>query len=139
MTCSLRRGSLALAEGASVADLEPTCSSSFMRYHHLGLPVSTPLPGMTHWEHLHIWASDHQDNPFGIQFMLYEPECPVPELVRTRPHLAFVVDNLDEALVGKDVLITPNSPSAGVRVAFLVDRGEPIELLEFDTPDHPLA
>ena len=78
-------------------------------------------------------------NPYGIQHMLYEADCPVPELVRTRPHLAFVVVDLDAALVGKDVLITPNNPSQGVRVAFIADRGEPVELMEFDRPDHPLA
>ena len=72
-------------------------------------------------------------------YMPYEAVCPVPELVRTRPHLAFVVDDLDAALVGKDVLIAPNSPSAGVRVAFIPDQGEPVELMEFDRPDHPLA
>jgi len=110
-----------------------------MRYHHLGLPVPAPLPGMTHIEALRIWASDHQDNPYGIQRMVYEVDCPVPELVRTWPHLAFVVDDLDEALVGKDVLIAPNSPSEGVRVAFIADQGEPVELMEFDRPDHPLT
>lgn len=109
-----------------------------MRYHHLGLPVSEPLPGMTHLPDLHIWASDHRDSPYGIQHMLYEPECPVPDLVRTRPHLAFVVEDLDVALEGKEVIVMPNSPSEGVRVAFIADRGEPVELLEFDRPDHPL-
>ena len=110
-----------------------------MRYHHLGLPVPAPLPGMTHIEALYIWASDHRDNPYGIQRMVYEEGCPVPELVRTRSHLAFVVDDLDAALVGKDVLIAPNSPSEGVRVAFIAVRGEPVELLGFERPDHPLA
>ena len=84
-----------------------------MRYHHLGLPVPAPLPGMTHLEHLPIWASDPQDNPFGIPFMLYEADCPVPAPVKARPHLALVVDNLDEALAGQDVLIAPNSPWRG--------------------------
>jgi hypothetical protein len=94
---------------------------------------------MTRFEALHIWASDHQDNQYGIQRMVYEADCPVPELARARPHLAFVVDDLDEALAGKDVLIAPKSPSEGVWVAFVADRGEPLELLEFDRPDHPLA
>jgi hypothetical protein len=54
--------------------------------------------------------------------------------VKTAPHLAFVVDNLDTALQGKQILIPPNSPSPGVRVAFILDDGAPIELLEF-APD----
>ncbi len=30
-----------------------------------------------------------------------------------------------------------NSPSDGVRVAFIVENGAPIEFLEFSDPNHP--
>jgi hypothetical protein len=55
----------------------------------------------------------------------------VPEIVKTIPHVAFAVDDLDEALKGRQVLIAPNAPSPGVRVAFILDDGAPVELLEF--------
>jgi hypothetical protein len=45
--------------------------------------------------------------------------------------VAFEVDNLEEELVVREVLIEPNSPSPGVRVAFIIDNGAPIEFLEF--------
>jgi hypothetical protein len=32
-------------------------------------------------------------------------------------------------------LIEPNAPSEGVRVAFILDDGAPVELLEFHAPD----
>lgn len=64
--------------------------------------------------------------------MRFDANCRVPEIVKTVPHLAFVVDNLDAALEGKQILIPSNSPSPGVRVAFILDDGAPIELLEFD-------
>jgi hypothetical protein len=57
------------------------------------------------------------------------------EIVKPVPHLAFAVDDLDAALEGKQILIAPNSPSHGVRVAFILDDGVPIELLEFDGSD----
>ncbi len=56
----------------------------------------------------------------------------MPELVRTVPHVAFEVDDLDEVLKGKKVLIAPNSPSEGVTVAFIVDNGAPVEFLQID-------
>jgi hypothetical protein len=40
-------------------------------------------------------------------------------------------------LAGREILIPPNSPSDGVRVAFIVENGAPIELLEFTDPNHP--
>jgi len=55
----------------------------------------------------------------------------VPEIVRIVPHIAFAVDDLDEALKGREILIAPTEPSAGVRVAFILDDGAPVELLEF--------
>ena len=40
---------------------------------------------------------------------------------------------LDEALKGREILIAPNEPSAGVRVAFILDDGAPVELLQFSS------
>ncbi|MFW6079598.1 MAG: VOC family protein [Gemmatimonadota bacterium] len=65
--------------------------------------------------------------------MRFEPDSPLPELVRTVPHVAFEVPDLDAALEGRDVLIEPNSPSPGTRVAFIVDDGAPVEFIEFRT------
>ena len=63
--------------------------------------------------------------------MRFEQDCPVPELVRSVPHIAFEVDDLDEALKGKEILIEPGSPSDGVRAAMIVHDGAPVELIEF--------
>jgi hypothetical protein len=64
--------------------------------------------------------------------MRFEPEAPVPELVRTVPHVAFEVDDLSAEIAGKEILIAPNSPSPGVTVAFIVENGAPVEFLQFD-------
>ena len=100
------------------------------KYHHVGIPTLEKKPGMFEVQRLGICASDHESNPFGIQWMLYEKACPVPELVRTLPHVAFEVKSLRAALRGKKVLIEPNSPSPGVVVAFIEEAGAPVELLE---------
>lgn len=94
---------------------------------------------MVHLPGYRVWCTDHRDDTFGVQLMHYEPGCDLPELVRTRPHLAFQVEDLDAALVGRQVLIAPNSPSQGVRVAFVEHEGLPLELLEFENPENPLA
>lgn len=101
------------------------------RFHHLGVPHASPLPGERHIEHLGIHVRGFETSPYGIEWMRFDPGCDVPEVVKTVPHLAFVVDDLDRALEGKQVLIAPNAPSAGVRVAFILDDGAPVELLEF--------
>jgi hypothetical protein len=41
----------------------------------------------------------------------------------------------DEALKGREILIAPTEPSVEVRVAFILDDGAPVELLQFDTAE----
>ncbi len=102
-------------------------------YHHLGIPTDIKLENEVYLKDFKVYVSGYNDSPYGIEWMRYEPDCPIPELVKTVPHVAFKVDNLDEELEGKDVLIEPNSPSAGVTVAFIVDNGAPVEFLQFET------
>jgi hypothetical protein len=101
------------------------------RYHHLGIPARKKVSGMIEIRHLNIHATNHESNPFGIQWMLYGKNCKVPNLVRKMPHAAFEVDDLKTALKGRKIIIKPNSPSPGVLVAFIEEAGMPIELLQF--------
>jgi hypothetical protein len=105
------------------------------RYHHLGIPHSSPRDGERHLKELGVHVCGFETSPYGVEWMRFDAHCRVPEIVKTVPHLAFAVDNLDAALEGRHILIPPNSPSPGVRVAFILDDGLPIELLEFDGPD----
>ncbi len=102
------------------------------RYHHLGIPCAAPRPGERHLPALGLHVSGFETSPFGIEWMRFDPDCPVPEVVKQIPHVAFVVDDLDEALTGRTVLIAPNAPSDGVRVAFVLDDGAPVELMQFE-------
>jgi hypothetical protein len=63
--------------------------------------------------------------------MRYDSDSPLPDVVRRLPHVAFEVDDLAAELVGRDVIIEPNSPSDGVLVAFVLEDGAPIELMQF--------
>lgn len=101
------------------------------KYHHLGIPTTTPRPGETYLEEYKAFCTDHESNPHGIQWMRYEADCPLPDLVKTVPHVAFEVDDIEAALAGHEILIEPNSPSPGVVVGFIVCDGAPVEFLEF--------
>jgi hypothetical protein len=77
-----------------------------------------------------MYVSGYETSPYRVEWMRFEESSPLPELVRTVAHVAFEVDDLEEAIRGKEVLIAPNTVSEGVRVAFIVDNGAPIEFLE---------
>lgn len=103
-----------------------------MKYHHLGLPTKEKLKDEIHLKHLKIYVSGYGRNPYGVEWTRYEDDAPYPELVKAVAHVAFEVDDVHEAIKGKNVIIQPNSPSPGVIVAFIEDNGAPIELLQVD-------
>lgn len=103
-----------------------------MRYHHLGIPTTRVRDGERHLPEFGVHVSGYETSPFGIEWMRFDDDSPLPELVRTVPHVAFEVSDLDAAIEGREVLIAPNSPSPGVRVAFIVDDGAPVEFLEIE-------
>ena len=102
------------------------------RYHHIGIPTTERREGERLIENYATFVSGYEASAYGIEWMLFEPEAPVPELVRTVPHVAFEVDDLSAEIAGKEILIAPNSPSPGVTVAFIVENGAPVEFLQFD-------
>ncbi|WP_281648901.1 hypothetical protein [Parendozoicomonas sp. Alg238-R29] len=102
-----------------------------MKYHHLGIPTTDKKPGERHIPHLKMYVSGYEESPFNIEWMRFEEGNKLPELVKTVPHVAFEVDDLEAAIEGKNVIIEPNSPSKGLRVAFIEDNGAPVEFLEY--------
>jgi hypothetical protein len=101
------------------------------RYHHIGIPTDVPRPGERYLEQFKMYVSGFEKSPYGIEWMRFEKGSRVSELVKTVPHIAFEVDDLDAELEGKEVLGEVCSPSEGIRVAMIIDDGVPVELLEF--------
>ncbi len=102
-----------------------------MKFNHIGIPVTGNFDGEIDLPHLKMTVSDHENNPYGIQWQRYWNGAPYPELVKTVPHVAFVVQNLEKEILGKNVIIEPNSPSKGLVVAFIEVNGAPVELMEY--------
>jgi hypothetical protein len=106
-----------------------------LRYHHVGIPTTRELPAEDYVAAYKLYASGYLEGSYGVEWMKFDADCPLPELVKTVPHVAFVVDDLAAAIAGKELLIAPNSPSPGVTVALVVENGAPVELLQFDGPE----
>jgi hypothetical protein len=105
------------------------------RYHHIGIPTETPHDGESYLDKFKVFVSGFETSPYGVEWLRFEPGSPVCELVQKVPHVAFEVDDLDAAIAGQELLIAPNSPSAGVTVAFIIHNGAPVEFLQFDRKD----
>lgn len=109
----------------------PIVTERGWRYHHLGVPTTTQRPDEVHLAAYGMHVSGFPTSPFGIEWMRFDADSPLPEVVRTLPHLAFEVEDLDAELAGFEVLVPPGAPSAGVRAAMILADGAPVELIEF--------
>ena len=109
----------------------PVVSKLGWRYHHVGIPTDSPRPNEKHLDAFGLHVSGFSTSPFGIEWMRYSEDSPLHPAIRTIPHVAFEVDDLDAALEGQEVIHPPGSPSEGVRAAMILVDGAPVELIWF--------
>lgn len=101
-----------------------------LTYHHLGIPTTTPMKGEVYLKDYKCYHYGFENSAYGIEYMRYDDDCPLPEMVKTKPHIAFEVENLYDYIKDKKIIIAPNSPSEGNIVAFIEEKGMPIELIQ---------
>jgi len=101
------------------------------RYHHLGMPTTVPRDDEIYLERFGLYVSGFPTSPYGIEWMRFEATSPLHPLIKSLPHVAFEVDDLDAALIGHEIISPPGSPSDGVRAAMIVVDGAPVELIAF--------
>jgi hypothetical protein len=105
-------------------------SGTKFKYHHLGIPTSESRPVEVYLKDYKCWYSGYDKSEYGIEWMRYEKDCNLPEIVKTIPHVAFEVEDVFEAIKGKKVIIEPNSPSECNIVAFIEEEGAPVEFIQ---------
>lgn len=54
----------------------------------------------------------------------------MPEMIRTLPHVAYFVNDMEQALKECEIFVETFSPADEVRVAFIVHKGAPLEFME---------
>jgi hypothetical protein len=114
-------------------DNEPpfAISKKGMRFHHLGIPTNERKPNEKYLKQYKFYVSGFDTSEFGIEWMRFEKDSPISEIIQKIPHLAFEVDDLDFAVKGRQMIREISSPSKGVRTAMIIENGAPIEFIEF--------
>ena len=100
------------------------------QFHHIGIPSTQKRADEIHLADVKLFITDAGKSEHHIEWLRFEPGSPLPELLKTTAHVAYTVDNLEDALVGKKVIAQPWAPMEGLRVAFIEDAGAPVEFLE---------
>ena len=106
-----------------------------LTFHHVGIPVINKLTKSSYNESLKMSSIGYFDSPYAMEWMEFDDDNELPEIIKTQPHIGYVVENLEEAIVGRNVILEPNSPTEGVTIAFILDGRDLIEFLQFDKPE----
>ena len=100
-------------------------------FHHFGIPTDQAHDNESYLEEARLYITDPQTSPNRIEWLRFEADSPMPEILKTVPHIAYQVEDIQAGLQGAEVLLEPFSPIEGITVAFIIEEGAPIELMQF--------
>ena len=100
------------------------------KYNHFGVPTSTKKEKETHYEEIKVYGTSPDDHPYGVEFLRFENDCPLPEEIQTMCHAAFEVEDIDEAIKGYKVIMEPFNVTDNLKCAFIMDDNALIELMQ---------
>ncbi|MDO5580250.1 MAG: hypothetical protein Q4G69_03880 [Planctomycetia bacterium] len=100
-----------------------------MEFYHLGIPTDQEMKWDTYLENLKLHIMEYDNDPFGIEWMKFEPGAPFPEIIIKRPHVAFKIANFDEAVKRFKLLVPVSHPRPGMKTCFIEHKGIGIEFV----------
>lgn len=100
------------------------------KFHHFGVPTKARHDGETFIDGAKVHVTDPEAHPYRVEFVRFDADSPMPELLKTTPHAAYIVPNLNEALKGRKIIIEPFDATPTLRCAFIQDGDALLELME---------
>ena len=99
-------------------------------FSHIGIPTTVVHEGEIYLGEANLYVTDFNENENKIEWLRFEEGSPLPEVLKTTAHVAFMVDDLEKAMEGKQTLLEPFSPMEGLKVAFILEDGAPVEFMQ---------
>jgi hypothetical protein len=99
-------------------------------FSHIGIPTSVKRDGETYMEGAKLFVTDFNTSDNKIEWLRFEDDSPMPEQLQSTAHVAFKVDDLEAAMQGQEVLMEPFEPADGIKIAFILEDGAPVELMQ---------
>lgn len=99
-------------------------------FHHIGVPTDEVRPNEIYLADIDLYITDAGAHAHHVEWVRRGPRCALPEILGRRAHVAYMVDSLEEALRGQQVIAPPWEAVPGLMVAFILDDGAPVEFLQ---------
>ncbi|NOH95564.1 hypothetical protein [Vibrio sp. 99-70-13A1] len=100
------------------------------KFSHVGIPTQSHHHGEIFKEDIGLYVTDFNDSENHIEWLRFLEDSPMPDELKTTAHVAYEVDNLEEAMKGKTVLLEPFNSTDSLRIAFVMEDEAPVELMQ---------
>ena len=97
---------------------------------HIGIPQKEKPAKATYLPDAKLYITNPADSKNNIEFLFFENDCQMPELIKNSAHIAYMTDDIDAEISNAEVLVPPFFPLTGIKAAFIKEDGIPIELMQ---------
>ena len=101
------------------------------KFNHIGIPTTVVHFGEVFNPDIGLYVTDFSQSEHRIEWLRFREDSPMPEALKTTAHVAYEVDDLEEAIKGKQVLLEPFCPNESLKVAFVMEDEAPVELMQY--------
>lgn len=100
------------------------------KFHHFGVPTQAKGKDEVYIAGAGVYVTNPDAHPYRIEFLRFDANSPMHKAIQTQSHAAFVVEDLNAALKGQNVIVEPFDATDTLRVAFIMDGDAVLELME---------
>ena len=100
------------------------------KFAHFGVPTTKKQPDETYLEGAKVYVTNPDNHPYKVEFVRCEPGCTLPKVIQTTPHAAYVVEDIEAAVEGYEVILPPTAMSESLTIAFVKDGDALLELMQ---------
>lgn len=100
-----------------------------LKFSHFGIPCKDSQPPF-YLEGGKVWYNNFDEEPYAVEWLKFEDGSPMPEILQKMPHIAFEVENLEDALKGEKVIVEPFAAGENLTCAFIEAEGFAVELMQ---------
>ena len=102
-----------------------------MQFEHIGIVTDRKMPNARWVPATRVWVTDFTNHPYRVEWLRFEPDTPVPEPVRTMPHVAYRVDDIQAAAEGMKILLEPFDAGPRIVGFYQAEDGAVVEFINY--------
>lgn len=101
------------------------------KFSHIGIPTQVKRSGEILNADIGLYVTDFSKSENKIEWLRFLDDSPMPDELKNTAHVAYEVDDLEESLKGKKILIEPFDVDESLKIAFIMEDEAPVELMQF--------